>query len=142
MATSSRQSIRSRFRSFFEKTTHQMAVQYCVIDYEREMAIVAQSEVDRQPKLIGVANLLADANHEEAEFAVIIADPWQGKGLGGRLLDYCLELAARWGIKRIVAETEPTNKLMLAVFRSRGFRSEVCYDDSTVYLEKKINGVK
>nr|VFK59561.1 MAG: Acetyltransferase (GNAT) family protein [Candidatus Kentron sp. TUN]VFK68026.1 MAG: Acetyltransferase (GNAT) family protein [Candidatus Kentron sp. TUN] len=138
IADSSENSIRRRFRSLFRVTTHQMAVEYCVIDYEREIAIVAESMLDEERELIGVAHMFADASLDNAEYAVIVSDPWQGQGLGGMLLDHCLDLAKRWGIKRVVADTEIGNKPMLENFHSRGFKSDVSYEDGIVYLEKPL----
>jgi acetyltransferase len=71
---------------------------------------------------VGLGRLVADMNHETAEYAVIVTDRWQGRGVGGLLTDYCIEVARRWGVKRIVAETAKDNARMLATFRSRGFR--------------------
>ncbi|MBC7335766.1 MAG: GNAT family N-acetyltransferase, partial [Clostridia bacterium] len=105
LASCSTQSIWFRFSYLFKQTTHEMAARYCFIDYDREMAIVAEVEEDGQRKLIGVGRLVADANHEVAEYAVLVADRWHGRGLGGLLTDYCLEVAKRWGIKKVVAET-------------------------------------
>lgn len=140
IADSSTESIRMRFRSLFKKSTHKMAVEQCFIDYEREIGVVAEVEAGAAPSLIGVAHLLTDANHDSAEFAVIVADAWQGKGLGGILLDYCLELAGRWGFTRILAETHPANRPMRALFDSRGFASTVCRQEDVVYLEKILGG--
>nr|VFK44059.1 MAG: acetyltransferase [Candidatus Kentron sp. SD]VFK49214.1 MAG: acetyltransferase [Candidatus Kentron sp. SD]VFK80814.1 MAG: acetyltransferase [Candidatus Kentron sp. SD] len=140
IACSSEHSIRRRFRSFFSATTHQMAIEYCVIDYEREIAIVAETGAKGEQELIGIAHMFADASLDSAEYAVIVSDPWQRQGLGGRLLDHCLELAERWGIKRVVANTEIANKPMLENFRSRGFKSDVSYEDGIVYLEKPLPG--
>ncbi|HEX9768292.1 MAG TPA: GNAT family N-acetyltransferase [Kiloniellales bacterium] len=140
IAASSPESIRFRFRSLFKKSTHKMAVEQCFIDYEREIGLVAEVEADDSSSLIGVAHLLTDATRDSAEFAVIIADAWQRKGLGGLLLDYCLELAGRWGFKRIIAETHPENRPMLAVFDSRGFAANIRREDDVVYLEKRLSG--
>ena len=139
IASSSRETIRFRFRSLFKKSTHKMAVEHCFIDYEREIGIVAEIRTDRTTSLIGLAHLLADANWNGAEFAVMVTDAWQGKGLGGILLDCCLELARRRGFKRVVAETDPENRPMLALFRSRGFTLEVHPEDSVVYLERPLS---
>ena len=133
-------SIRSRFRAFFQRPTHRMAVDYCVINYEREIAIVAEIGDGESKRLVGLAHLLADAVHTTAEFAVLVPDPWQGRGVGGLLLDHCLELAGRWGIATVVAETDPTNRPMLATFRRRGFSAEVSWEDGTVYLERPVRG--
>jgi acetyltransferase len=142
IATSSPDSIRFRFRSLFKKSTHQMAVEHCFIDYERDIGIVAEIAANGAARLVGAADLLADLNHDAAEFAVMVADPWQGKGLGGSLLDYCLELARRWGFRRVVAETHPENKPMRAVFQGRGFAAQVGRDDDVVYFEKFLGGRK
>jgi acetyltransferase len=139
VAGSSLESIRLRFRSPFKKTTHQMAVEHCFIDYEREIGIVAELRRPGAPTLIGVAHLLADASGDAAEFAVMVADAWQGKGLGGILLDYCLELARRRDFRRVVAETHPRNQPMLALFHSRGFAARVQLEDDAVYLERRLD---
>jgi len=140
IACSSERSLRQRFRSSLRATTHQMAVEYCVIDYEREIAIVAETMADDGRELIGVAHLFADANLNSAEYAVIVSDPWQGQGLGGMLLDHCLDLAKRWGLNQVVADAEIDNKAMLKNFRSRGFMSDVSYEDGIVYLKKFLEG--
>ncbi|VFM97074.1 MAG: acetyltransferase [Candidatus Kentron sp. G] len=137
IACSSERSVRQRFRSFLSTTTHQMALEYCVIDYEREIAIVAET-ITGERELIGVAHMFADASLDNAEYAVIVSDPWQGRGVGGMLLDHCLALAGHWGIKQVVADTQLGNKSMLSNFHSRGFTSEVDYEDGVVYLRKSL----
>ncbi len=138
IASSSPESIRFRFRSLFKQTSHQLAVKHCVIDYERELALVVETRVGNERRLIGVAQLITDLNHETAEYAVIVPDPWQGKGVGALLLDYCLELAARWGIAEVVAETDPENMRMLSLFYKRGFDSVIRREDEVVFLRKHL----
>ncbi len=121
LANCSTQSLWFRFSYLFKQTTHEMAARYCFIDYDREMGIVAEVEENGERKLIGVGRLVADVNHEAAEYAVIVVDRWHGHGLGGALTDYCLEIAQRWGVKKVVAETSKENARMLATFRNRGF---------------------
>jgi acetyltransferase len=138
IASSSQESIRFRFRSIFKDTSHKMAVKHCMIDYERELAIVVETGVDDRRQLIGVGQLITDLDHETAEYAVIVPDLWQGKGVGALLLDYCLEFAARWGISEIVAETDPENMRMLSLFRKRGFDSVIRREDDVVFLRKEL----
>ncbi len=121
LATCSPESIRMRFRYMFKATTHEMAARFCFIDYDREIAIVAEIEEEGQRKLIGVGRLVADSDHHSAEYAILIGDPWQGLGLGNLLTDYCLEICPRWGIPRIVAEMSPENRRMISIFEQRGF---------------------
>jgi acetyltransferase len=121
LAGCSTQSRWFRFNYLFKQTTHEMASRYCFIDYDRELAIVAEVEEEGQRKLIGIGRLVADIDHRKAEYAVIVVDRWQGRGLGGMLTDYCLELAKKWGMQEVVAEIAKDNSRMLATFRSRGF---------------------
>ena len=98
-ATCSIESLRSRFRYLF-KATHETASRFCFLDYDREMAVVAELRQSGQPMFLGVAHLMADPDHEEAEYAALVADQWQNQGLGSLLTDACLNIARRWDIRR------------------------------------------
>ncbi|MGQ9607237.1 MAG: bifunctional acetate--CoA ligase family protein/GNAT family N-acetyltransferase [Thermogutta sp.] len=138
LASCSTQSLWFRFSYLFKQTTHEMASRYCFIDYDREIGIVAEVEEEGQRRLIGVGRLVADANHEVAEYAVIVVDRWHGRGLGGLLTDYCLEVAKRWGIKKVVAETSKDNARMLATFRNRGFEFNEKADQEVVLVSRPL----
>jgi acetyltransferase len=101
--------------------SHEMAARYCFIDYDRELAIVAEVDQDGKRELAGVVHLVCDADHVQAEYAVLVTDAWQGHGLGTQLTKYCLEIAASWGLDRVIGETEKHNHRMLATFRRYGF---------------------
>ncbi|RLE30664.1 GNAT family N-acetyltransferase [Candidatus Acetothermia bacterium] len=139
LSRASRESIRQRFRYIFKETTHKMAIPYCFIDYDREMAIVAIVEEDGEKRMTGVGRLVADPDRETAEYAVFVADPWQNRGLGGTLTDYCLEIAKGWGIKEVRAETTPDNYRMIAIFRDRGFTIEHRHEEGVVLATKKLS---
>ncbi|HOM16839.1 MAG TPA: GNAT family N-acetyltransferase, partial [Thermoguttaceae bacterium] len=100
--------------------------------------IVAEIEEDGQNKLIAVGRLVADMNREESEYAVIVIDRWHGRGLGGLLTDYCLEVARRWGVKRVVAETTKDNSRMLATFRNRGFEFIERPEEDVILVRKEV----
>jgi acetyltransferase len=137
LASCSKESIYSRFRYFFHWESHDVAARYCYIDYDREIAIVAEIEEEGKRKLLGVGRLIADPDHEEVEYAVLIADAWQQKELGSLLTDYCLDIAKRWKLRRIVAQTTTDNHRMLSVFERRGFAIRM-ESDSTVDVVKEI----
>jgi acetyltransferase len=117
----SKESIYSRFRYMFHWETHEVATQYCYIDYDREIAIVAEIEESGKKQLVGVGRLIADPDHENVEFAILIADAWQNRDIGGLLTDYCLDIAGKWKLKRVVAQTTSDNHRMISVFKKRGF---------------------
>jgi len=137
VAACSTETIWFRFRYLFKQTTHEMATRFCFTDYDRELGIVAEVEEEGKRKLIGVGRLVADVNHETAEYGVIVADRYQGHGLGGLLTDYCLDVAKRWGVKRLMAETTKNNVRALATFRNRGFELDDREED-VVLVSKEV----
>ena len=92
----------------------------------------------RLPWHLAVGRLVADPDHEVAEYAVLVADAWQGKGLGGMLTEYCAQIAAGWGVRRLVAETTRDNTRMLAIFRQRGFELSSTPGDSLIKVSKEL----
>ena len=77
----------------FHGTTHAMAARACCIDYDRELAIAAEVDRNGERGLIGVSRLVAEPDHDTADFAILIADRWQGCGLGMVLTRHCLKAA-------------------------------------------------
>ncbi|MCA9188168.1 MAG: bifunctional acetate--CoA ligase family protein/GNAT family N-acetyltransferase [Pirellulaceae bacterium] len=135
------ETIRLRFRYLVKSTTHEMAARFCFTDYDREIAIVAESEDDGQRKLMGVGRLVADADHHEAEYAVLVGDAWQGLGLGSLLTDYCLEICEHWNIKKVMAEVAPENDRMLGMFKHRGFKLDHTIASDVVVATKELTEV-
>lgn len=137
LGSCSKESIYSRFRYDFYYDSHEVATQFCFIDYDREIAIVAEVEQGDRKRLIGVGRLIADPDVENAEYAVLITDDWQHRDLGQILTSYCLKIADQTGLKRVSAETTKENKPMIAVFRKLGF-NVVFNDDTTVTVYKDL----
>jgi len=139
LAACSRESIYFRFRYFFQWASHEVATRYCYIDYHREIAIVAETTNEKgEKRLIGVGRLIADPEHETVEYAILIIDEFQNRDLGGLLTDYCLDIARKWGLKKMVAQTTADNHRMLALFKKRGFTIHADSRTSTVDVEKTL----
>jgi len=138
LASCSKETIYSRFRHFFQWASHEVATRYCYIDYDREIAIVAEITEPDGKKLIGVGRMIADPDHESVEYAILIVDAWQGKEIGSMLTDYCLEIARKWRLKRVVAQTTADNYPMISVFRKRGFTITYNQCDSTVDVVREM----
>jgi acetyltransferase len=86
--------------------------------------MVAEIEEDGVPVLIGVARLESSGDGEWAEYAVLVGDPWQGRGLAELLTTACLAIAQTTGLQRVVAETTADNTGMLAILKHHGFKLE------------------
>lgn len=115
------ETIFGRFHYLFKESTHEMATRFCYLDYDREIALVAEIERGCARELIGVGRLVADPDHESAEYALLVADAWQGHGVGTLLSEACLAIADQWGLARVLGETSHDNVRMLRLFRAFGF---------------------
>ncbi len=129
LGSCSKESIYHRFRYDFHFDSHEVATQFCYIDYSREIGIVAEIDFEGRKRLIGVGRLIGDPDLETAEYAVLITDEWQAKELGFILTSYCEEIARKTGVMQMMAITTRDNQPMISVFKKLGF--EVNYDEST-----------
>jgi len=128
---------RFRFFQLISDISHEQLIRYTQIDYDREIAIIAEIEDEGRKKMAGVVRLIADQYNETAEYAIVIADPWQNKGLGNKFTDYIHEIAKARGIKKICANVLATNHIMQHMFRARGYKMERV--DDGYYAELEIN---
>ena len=92
------------------------------IDRSREGAVVATVDIDGRERQGGVARYFIDQPDAQADFAIVVADEWQGIGLGRQLLTALVDLARLSGVRRLVGITMPENKVMIGLGRSLGFR--------------------
>jgi acetyltransferase len=102
------------------------------IDYRRHMAFAVTSAINGAEQFIGVGRYVADAVKSSAEVALVLADAWQGQGLGRRLLETLLEHAASAAIREAVGVVLATNVAMLRLARSLGFAVTAEPGDATV----------
>jgi acetyltransferase len=123
LESTSNESLLQRFRQLVRRS-HELAARFCFIDYDREMAIVAEVSHAGERELAGVGRLVADPDHRTAEYAVLVTDRWQGRGLGALLTEYCVDLAPAWGVTEIVAYTTAVNMRALKIFHKLGFQIE------------------
>ena len=137
LGSCSKESIYFRFRTNYFFDSHEVAIQFCYIDYSREMAIVAEITENNRRKLIGVGRLIKDPDHETAEYAILITDAWQNKKLGNILSKYCLEISKEMGLKRVISETSEDNKPMIAIFMKLNFNIHI-NTDSMVSVSKEL----
>jgi acetyltransferase len=87
------------------------------------MALAATAMLEGET-LIGVARYVRDKKQDSAEFAIVVADAWQGCGIGKRLLAKLIDIARRRGLKRLYGDILGTNRPMLAFVRKLGFTLE------------------
>jgi len=91
------------------------------VDYDRDIVVVASKQISNREKILGVARLMSDPDVTSAEFAIVVGDPWQKKGVGAALLERSIHIARERGLESIFGIVLPENKTMLAFARSHGF---------------------
>lgn len=121
LSTLSREATRTRFFSIVKDITHDMLTRFCNIDYDREMAIVAELKDDRRKRIIGIARIIVEGDFSSGEWAVLVHDSYQGKGLGYKLVDLMIGIAQDKGLEEIYAIVLSDNEKMLRVGRKLGF---------------------
>ncbi len=102
------------------------------VDFARDMALIATTTVDGKETPIGVVRYVLSPQGDAAEFAVTVADPWQGAGIGRLLLGRLVEIARERGLRRLWGETLATNHSMIGLATGLGFRVIVHPEDATL----------
>ncbi len=131
-------SIYYRFFSPIKELSEDMLARFTQIDYDREIALVALEEgAGDGERMLGVARVISDPDGKRAEFAVLVGDPWHGKGVGALLLERCLRIAKERGIQTVYGTVLRENTQMLALGRKLGFA--VCSVPETYECELTID---
>jgi len=138
LMTASEETLRGRFLENLVNITHEMLVRFTNIDYDREMAIVAELTRGKKKRIIGVARLMGEADRGRGEFAVLVHDDFQGRGLGYKLTDMIIGIAREKGLREINGYVDANNRRMLRVVEELGFvvvSTTDCVSSVTLSLE-------
>jgi len=100
---------------------HDMLARFTQIDYDREIALVALEEKENDARMLGVARVISAPGGNQGEFAVLVADPWQGKGLGAEMLSRSLRIVRRKGMQRVWGTALAENTHMAKLASKLGF---------------------
>jgi acetyltransferase len=120
-----RLSLETRYNRFLGggvRLTPEMLHKFTRIDFSRDMALIATVTLEGTETAIGIARYVRLADDVSCEFAITIADAWQGLGIGRKLLAKLVDSARSHGIRRIIGEVLATNTPMLHLVHSQGFR--------------------
>jgi len=139
-------STEGRYRRFMvplNELPEVVAQRFISIDYRSHVALLAEVFDDDREIMIGEARYVLD-EHDPAtsEFALAVADDWQGRGIGRVLLARLEREAAASGIRRMLADTLYDNKAMRALAASSGYTVRANREDARlVRLEKQLSAV-
>lgn len=125
----SAESMRFRFFSVLKDIPHERLARYCNLDYDRQIAIIAELQDSKQ--IIGACRVIAEPDGKNGEFAVLVADQWQRLGLGSKLMDYVINAAKDMRLEKIFAYILANNYKMIKLSEKNGFKIEKL-DEETV----------
>jgi RimJ/RimL family protein N-acetyltransferase len=109
-------SMYTRFISFRKDMPHERLQEFVIIDYTKEMAILATVRDGEKEEIAGLGQYTINAEQHTADVAFVVRDAYQNKGVGTELLAYLTQLAKRAGLLGFTAEVLVENRPMLHVF--------------------------
>jgi len=108
-------------RPLSERTAHERLTRICFVDYDREFGLVAQVEGSDGPEIVAVARISRVYASEARMLTMVVADAWQRRGVGARLVRSAVMVAQGEGVARLVAELRPDNVRMRDLLAEEGF---------------------
>ena len=127
-----------RFVSSMKELPSPMLSRLTLIDYDREMALVAihrerkngpNGESVETTRIVGVSRYITNPDQSSCEFSLVVADDFNGKGLGSRLMLSIMEEARDKGLDEIEGLVLANNSGMLKLMKSLGFTAKPFPDD-------------
>jgi acetyltransferase len=115
------QTLYFRYFHLIKKFPHSFLLRFTQNDYDREIGLAAFGTPPGPEVMMGVGRLVMTPERDKAEFAVIVADPWHGKGLGEKLISRVIEIAQDYGVKSLWGEVLAENVPMLGLVKKMGF---------------------
>jgi acetyltransferase len=113
-------SVHFRFLEIIKELPNETVTKYCNLDFNQEMAIVALPKDGG--KIIAVARLILSLKDRRGEFALVIADAWQGFGLGTELLAYLIKIARDYQLDELYCVLSSDNVRMIGLAEKFGLK--------------------
>ena len=132
-----------RFISSMVELPPAMLARFTLIDYDREMALVAvfkerktgpSGETIEKERIVGVSRYITNPDQSSCEFALVVADDFTGKGLGSRLMLSIMEVAREKGLSEIEGLVLTKNPGMLKLMKSLGYSVKPFAEDADFRL--------
>ena len=121
-----------RFMQTLNELTPEMLIRFTQLDYNRELALIVTQEKNGKEVELAVTRYVVNPDGKSCEFALVVADEWQNKGIGSQLLTQLMEAAQERGYHSMVGEILADNLKMLELVKSLGFHISSSADDPGV----------
>ena len=127
-----------RFVSSMAELPPSMLARFTLIDYDREMALVAvikvrtaspDGDITETERIVGVSRYVTNPDQSSCEFALVVADDFNGKGMGSRLMESIMDVARDTGLAEIEGLVLANNAGMLKLMRGLGYQVKSYAED-------------
>ncbi len=132
-------SVYYRFFRNISKLTPQQLHRFTTIDYDREIALVALADIDKEEKMLGVIRIVSRPDGKKGDFYIIVADAMQSQGIGSILLNTALDIARKQGYETIFGVVLPENEGMKNLSQKVGFQVKFNFDEKVFDLRLNLD---
>lgn len=126
-----------RFMQRLNELTQDMLIRFTQLDYSRELALIAVTDMEGQEIEVGVARYTMNPDGKSCEFALVVADEWQHRSIGSRLMKALINSARQQGFTHMEGEILSSNINMQRLVEGLGFQLSNCADDPGIKLASK-----
>ena len=142
-ATLSERSVYLRYfhlMNLSQRVAHERLTRICFIDYDREMALVAErhNPTSGESEILAVGRLTRVPGTNDAEVAVLVSDQYHGRGLGKELLARLITVASDEKLSALKADILPDNRDVMRICEKLGFTMRHSLEDEVVKAEYKF----
>jgi acetyltransferase len=128
----------NRFMNTLRELPPDMLDRFTHPDFQHDLALVALDGDSHAAHQIGVARIAVDPEGASGEFAVVVADAWQNRGVGKRLMCELLRAARALGLKEVWGDILASNRRMFALMASLGFTLRAAPEDPLLWRAVKV----
>ncbi len=121
-----------RFMNSIQELSQEMLVRFTQIDYHDEMALIAVTQTKDEDEQIGVARYTTNVDKTSCEFALVVSDKWQGRGIGHHLMRNLMDVARDRDLEVIEGQVLSNNTRMLNLMKSLNFSISNDPDDPEI----------
>jgi len=121
-----------RFMNSLQELSQEMLVRFTQIDYHNEMALIAVTSTKAGEEQIGVARYTTNVDKLSCEFALVVSDQWQSRGIAHKLMRNLMDIARDRDLERMQGQVLARNSKMLDLMTSLSFTIENDPDDTAV----------
>ena len=127
-----------RFMETLHELSHEMLIRFTQLDYSLDLAFIATLKRDGGEVELGVARYFTNLDGESGEIALVVADEWQNKGVGTRLMSCIIEAAREKGFSSLQGEVLANNAKMLHLMEKLGFSHHLKTDEPEIVVVTKL----